>query len=767
MKRLGRQALPAIFFALLLLAVYSDPLFTRRNFVGRDLVLYGLPLEKDIHDAWARGRLPAWSEDISGGRPLFPNPNSGALYPIRPLLAGLPFPMAMRIFPVLHWAVAGFGMLALLRALAASRPAAWVGAASYAFSGVIVSEVFYLPNAPAAALHPWILWAVVRSASNGGRKAAILGLVYGLLLLVGDAFAVVIALFASLLWIGLEVERSRRFRELGTLLLGFMLAGMLAAPQIVATALLVPETRRAVMGIPLREVFRFTLSAWRLVELVVPYPFGDVWTLEDAGAWSSGAFHGLFLSLYCGAFAVLGLAALWRSRLCGARFVRALFVAGVLLAMAGVLVPSGWGTRRSLIPLRFPEKFSVAVVLALAVASGLAFDRIRREGWRPSWPLSAGAGLALAAAAAELFPARAGSAAVRALGASPALAIEAGRQLPGALAEAGLLWMATLIALELLRGPGAMRLGACVLLLTAVPIAATRRITHTEDEAAIFAPTAFARSIARRDPNAAYRTVDSASYVPASPLAIAAAGADPFLTESARRNWSFLTPGLWGRGTVFNVDPDRGDLSRLESLRRFSALAPGQPHGPAFFSSVALRFGIRYRDQPPLPGFRRFGGDADQDWDENPAAFPAVRLLERWREEPGSLRALEALPRLEAGELVIETERHASGSARPGTLRVLENSPELVRVETLNADPTWLFVLRGYWGYRTVRVDGAEVETSPAQLAFTALPVPSGRHRVEWREEVPGLAFSRLGPALFALVAAGLCWPRRAADRLA
>jgi len=761
LNRLGRQALPAILFSLLLVAVYADPLFTRRNFVGRDLVLYGLPLEKGIHDAWARGRLPVWSEGISGGRPLFPNPNSGALYPVRPLLASLPFPVAMRLFPILHWAIAGLGMLALLRALAASRAAAWVGAATYAFSGVLVSEVFYLPIAPAAALHPWVLWAVVRPASRFGRKTVVLGLVYGLLFLVGDAVAAVIALLASSLWIVLEVARSRRLREFGALLLGVALAVLLAAPQIVATALLVPETRRAVMGIPLREVLRFTLSPWRMLELVVPYPFGDTWTPDDAGAWSAGVLRGFFVSLYCGAFAVLGLTALWRSRLPGARFVRALFVAGALLAMSGILVPAAWGNRRSAIPIRFPEKFSVALVLALAVAAGLAFDRIRRDGWAPRWPLRAGVGLALAAAGASLLPGRAGSAAVRALGAPPEMALDAARQLPGALAEAGLLWMATLIALELARGPGAKQLGACVLLLTAIPLVATRRIAHTENEANVFAPTSFARSIRLRDPHAAFRTVDSSSYFPAPPSAIAAEGADPYLTDSARRNWSFFAPGLWDRGTVFNVDPDRGDFSRLESLRRFSVLAAGRPEGSTFFAALALRFGLRYRDQPPLPGFQRRGGDALQEWGENPAALPAVRLLERWREEPGGLSALETMPRLEAGEIVLETERRASGTARPGRLTILEDSPELLRVETLSPDPTWLFALRGYWDHRTIRLDGAETEAWPAQLAFSAVPIPAGRHRVEWREEVPGLAYSRFGPAFFGLAAAVLCLRRR------
>ena len=45
-------------FAALVCLLYVDPLFVRRNFTGRDLIAYNLPMEKSVHDAWARGRLP-------------------------------------------------------------------------------------------------------------------------------------------------------------------------------------------------------------------------------------------------------------------------------------------------------------------------------------------------------------------------------------------------------------------------------------------------------------------------------------------------------------------------------------------------------------------------------------------------------------------------------------------------------------------------------------------------------------------------------------
>jgi len=751
-KRFRFPVLSASLFALLLLAVYADPLFTRRNFVGRDLLAFGLPIEKMVHDAWSRGRLPVWSEDLSGGRPLLPNPSTGSLYPVRPLLSRLPFPAAMRVFPVAQWFLGGLGMLLALRILGSSAAGAWVGAATFVFSGVLISQVFYVPSLPAATLLPWVLWAAARPARRAADRALPIGCVFGLLFLLGEAFVVAIAALVALLWIGLEVARPERRREIAWWAAGLGLAGLLAAPQIVATALLVPDTYRAVTGFSIREALVFTLSPWRLAELVVPFPFGNIWTLDERDAWGSAALRPLYSTIYCGAFAFVALVALRKDPGRGARFARALVLTGTALAIAFRFVPEGFRDRTSWIPLRHPEKFSTAIALGLAVLAGLALDRFRGGMRRPAWALWGAGALAAAALAAARFPGRVGSLAASWTGASPGAAVDAGRSLSVALAEAGLLWTLSLVAIELLPG-GRVALVAGVAFITLAPIAANRRIARTAHEASVFAPTAFARAIDRRDPEAEFRTLDERVYRAPSPLALVG---DPYRIESDRQAWYWATPALWNRGTVLNLDPDVGDLSRMSSLRRISGFAATSPLGADFYGGLALRFGLRYRDQPPLPGFARFGGDPFFDWDENPAALTDLRLLERWREEPGALDAVQTLPRLARGEAVVETGRRAGGTARPGRVAVVESSPERLVLETDCPDPSWLFVLRGFWTHRRIVVDGASVRAVPAQLAFSALPLSAGPHRVEWREDVPGLAASRWGPVLFVLCAAGL-----------
>ncbi|MEP6994214.1 MAG: hypothetical protein ABI968_06790, partial [Acidobacteriota bacterium] len=155
-----KDSLLALLLLGLVFVAYSNTLLARRNFVGKDIVPYDLPIEKAVHDSWARGQIPVWWPTVSGGRPLLPNPNAGVFYPIRPLLSRIAFPLAMRLFPIIHWVLGGWGMLLLLRTLGGSRAAAWISAVSYTFSGVIVSEVFYAVIHPGASLLPWTLWAL-------------------------------------------------------------------------------------------------------------------------------------------------------------------------------------------------------------------------------------------------------------------------------------------------------------------------------------------------------------------------------------------------------------------------------------------------------------------------------------------------------------------------------------------------------------------------------------------------------------------------------
>ena len=752
--RFARVA-PPLLFVLLVVVVYSDPLFSARNFAGRDLTAYNLPVEKAIHDAYSRFRLPVWMDEVSGGRPLLPNPNIGALYPLRPLLAVLPFEVAAKLFPIVHWAFAGVGMLLFLGGIGVSPAGAWIGAVTYVFSGASVSEVFF-PHLPGLALLPWILWSLSRPARGRTRSLFILSLLLALDLLAGDVFTVGLALLAGILWIFLELPPGQRSERLARLGLSVVLASLAAAPQLLATALWIPETNRSILGMRLMEVFYFSIRPERLIELVVPFPFGETWAIDPSRIWSPSAFggksFGMFATLYAGAFAAIAVVETWRRRAAGLRFARTFGAVCLFLAVLPSLMPAAWNTFHSPLPLRNPEKLEIGLSLALAMLAAHAVDAFRGAERRRRWLLGVGAAFALAAG---LFAwgSRSGSDAPY-------------REVGHALADGGLFWMATALAASGLRSFRSVS-AMSVLALTVVPIAANRRIATTFRADEIFPPTAFARMLDRADARREYRVLGTAQYLPPSPLHASKQSADSGYLDFSRRSWDQYVQVFWRRGTVLNYDFDAGDLSRVESLRRVARTAVHFADAAPFFGAIALRFAVRFRDQPALPGYHRIGGDALQDWDEHSAAFPDVRLLTGWLEARDPLEAVNSLPRLAPGEVVLETGRLGRGASPPGQIRGLERTPERLVVHTDAAAPAWLFVLRGHWRHRRIHVDGELVEAVPAQVGFSAVPVPAGVHTVEWREEAPGWSASRWGPVLYLLVLGWIAQRGRSGQRSA
>jgi hypothetical protein len=758
------RLLDAVLFTALVGLMYADPLFVRRNFSGRDLIAYNLPLEKSIHDAWSRGRLPLWTPEVSGGRPLAPNPNAGALYPPRAALAALPMPLSVRVFPVLHWAAAGIGVLVLGAALGRSRGASWVAAVTYVFSGVSVAEEFFPHIHPGMTLLPWIVWAAGRRTGTPPSRLVLLACLFALDFLAADVFTIVVAIGAAALWIALEEDPAAAFRRAGGLAAAVGLGALAAAPQIVATALWIPQTNRAIVGMKLADVLLFSIHPWRLLELAVPYLFGPIWELDGRVIWGhslhNGRPVGIFPTLYAGAFALIAVFVAWKSRTRGARFARVLLSLSLAIAILPSFLPESVKALSSPLPLRHPEKLAPALTLALALFAAIGFDawRERPRARRFQFAvLAVGVFAAALAVFAAVRPEQAGSLAVRLIGGDPSHAPLAAASLPRALSEGGLFWMATVVALDALRWRNA-RAGSAVgiVLLTFVPIAANRRIARSFSEDEVFGRTAFARFVDRRDPEGIYRVFGETRMLPPSKMALEQSGAALSESEFSRRTWYQQTQVFWGRGTVLNEDFDAGDLSRVESLRQLAVVATGYRDSAAFFGALALRFGIRFRDQDPIAGYRQVGGDALQIWDENFSALPDVRLLESWRETDGPVAALAAIPGLAEGEIVLESGRSQTGRARPGRVRILEKTPERLELELDAPDPSWLFVLRAFWPYRSVEIDGKPAETVPAQLGFTAVPVSAGAHRVVWREELPGRKLSMWGPVLFGMISAAL-----------
>ena len=755
------------------LAVYADPLLTRRgSSSGATSCRTACRWRRRCTTRWSRGRLPVWNDDVSGGRPLLPNPNAGALYPAAAAaLARCRFRWRCASFPV---AALGDrrprGMLSCSRALGASGAAAWIAAATYAFSGVLVSEVFYLPLQAGAALHAvGALGARPPGGARAGRKAAVLGRrlrpddARGRRLRGRDRAARVGALDPA------RTSRpgAPRARRRGARAAGSRSPRCSPRRRSCATALLVPrDAARGGGAARSKEVLGSRSRPGGCSSSSCRIPFGEVWTLDDHFVWSARRLSSSSSPRSTAARSPFVASSACRGARPRGAVLRACSSASARCSRSpGSLVPAAWGLRRSPVPLRYPgEVRRRRRCSALALAAGpRPSTRSARRG-APRW-LGArrrgGPDGRRGRRRAVAGGARAGSPSPR-WATSPAVARARPReQLPGALAEAGLLWTATLVALALLARSRRARGRRRARILTAVPIVANRRIAPTEHEAGVFPPTASRAPIARRDParrlpHARRGRVPSASALRSRATARARTGHGADAASLVLPHAVALGPGH-----VFNVDLDRGDFSRLESLRRSPLFAAASP--TARPSSRRCRCGSASASatRSRCRASSRFGGDDLQDWDENPDALPGhpsassagARRRTRSRRS-GSCRGWPPAR---------SSSRRAaarSGAARPGDRARPRAQPGAAALSRRAPDPTWLFVLRGFWSYRTVRVDGAAVEArSGAARVHRGARSRRATTAIEWREDVPGFEVSRWGPALFAalLLAASAC----------
>ena len=744
-------------FAAVLLILFADPLLCRRTFAGRDLALFFLPVEKAVHDAWARGQVPLWMPETSFGRSLAANPNTGAFYPVRILLSALPFPIAFKIFAVAHLWLAAAGTFRLARSRSISPWGSALAAMTYSLCGPAMSDIEYPDFLPGLALLPWLAFAAARLTHRpSGPAAAVFAALWGADLLAGDLFTAGLALVAALLIAWQESPRGGRGRGVARVAIASLPGVLLAGIQIVPAALFAPLTVRSLATGAVERALAWSVSLWRLLESVVPFPYGRPG--PDGVVWGdilwSGRTSGFFSTLYAGVFAA-GSLLIFRPEKGRRLFPLAFGAASIVLASVGYYLPAALARQRSILPVRYPEKLMVGAELALALVAGFGIDRLRKWGGRrlAFRPFLVAGALLLLASVSALGPA----AAERAAGlwtSVPERVAAASRSLPGIFAAGGV-WFLMLAAVWFLWTPprGAWMPAVVALLVLTDLSWNVRRAIVTEPDELILAPPPSARAIVRANRGAAFRFTPLRDYVP--PRRDEAARYLPWLDDQ-RNGLKGLSGTVFGVSYAFNIDYDLSDFYRVELARREAFRENSDwPGIDRYLASFSARSAIAERGQV-FRGFpmsvRTLGAS---DWIlGNSAALPSIRFAGRVEEVGGIDRAYRRIHDREVDltdVTVVETGASRSESLSPGQVRLRRMEGERIDLETETPGPARLVLARAYSPFREVLVDGARTTDAPTNLCLTSVSVPAGRHSVSIRETLPG---GRVGP-LVSVVGAG------------
>ncbi|MGP8245473.1 MAG: YfhO family protein [Bryobacteraceae bacterium] len=386
-----RVWLPAALMVAQALIFFRYALFVPGYAIPWDLRNLHLPHAYLYADSLAEGHLPLWDPFTYCGRPELANIQAATLYPSMPVVAvlGLIFGPGTLLGwlcwnVALHVALAGLGTWALLRALGASRAAAYFGATTYELCGFFAAHAEHMGAVMVAAWLPVALWCVVRWRPRAGwRPALLLAAAIALMVLAGLAPLAAVAVAACFgLGLLLAVFAAARWRLVaviaGATLGGAALSAAQWWPTYQLTNLSVAQFRTDWLGtgggVP-----------WRaLVSLLLP----NRYHVFDAALYRQ-PYDVSFMYLYAGvlglAFATLGLVLAVREPLC--RVFSVLGAAGAL-AMLGDTTPVGRAVLGALpVKVRIglhPELAGPVLMVSLAVLAGLALHRVagnRKAAW--------------------------------------------------------------------------------------------------------------------------------------------------------------------------------------------------------------------------------------------------------------------------------------------------------------------------------------------------------------------------------------------------
>ncbi len=336
----------------LTLIFFGHSLSGGQVFAMRDTAHFYYPLFYWCAKEWGAGRLPLWNPYEGIGSPVLADATSSVLYPGKLLfILPLPFDWLFQFYIVAHFFLAAAGTWWLVREQNRSAAAATLAAIAFAFGGSVLFQYANVVFLVGAAWLPWA-WTFLSRLLRGGKwsDAAWLAVILALMTLGGDPQMVVhVALLAMIGWFmqpkqtagsrsNREVLASAgdrygrpilsRWKSAMVIAVAFGFAGLLAALQILPSAVYAKRTTRAqfaaarsiyeipakpqftaagILGVPAggthhEQVYEFSIGPWRWMELFVPnvagrpFPRHQRWLNylpAEGSLWTPSLYMGL------------------------------------------------------------------------------------------------------------------------------------------------------------------------------------------------------------------------------------------------------------------------------------------------------------------------------------------------------------------------------------------------------------------------------------------------------------------------------------------
>lgn len=740
---------PVWAYVVLILGMFYKPLATETFYV-RDLYLLFYPKKLLFVDAIRSGRLPLWDPFTNGGQPFLALPSNFSFHPSNLLYLVLPTLFAFNLILVLHVLFCAVAAYWLARVARLSIPAAFVAGAVFAFCGYTLSSANLTPLLLGL---PWVPMTIglTHRALRDGRSIVPAGIAAAMPLL-GAAAELTAMLFAILvIWVAFARSgTTMRARAIAVVIVIIAAIGLSLVQTLPVTSILAQSTRGE--GRSYHSFTQWSVALERLPELVIPRFLGEYDTLEDEDYWGRPLeTHGFpyILSLYVGIPALL--LALFGTFIRGdagdvpRRALAVIALTAVVLSLGRNLPP--FRLIYDYVPLvsifRYPVKAQLAMLLPVALLAACGVELLAQS--RRKLAIVAGAlGAALGALAIAIATNAAFTASFAGAFSFTPLAPKHQAALAIALAHAAIAALAMLFASRrawLAAGVVTLDL---VIAGYAVNDYAPRALFDEPPAAAVVRDAVGGHRFYAAEREQALRTTRN--------------------DLSALAEWEIATlqdytASLFGIPVVYHSDYDGlapAAISRLGG--RMLSLPWEQRRGlldraavAAFMTPEELSLTdvdeIARIDAPrrPLRLYRNRRATA--------ARFVSSVVLAR-----SDAEAMERV--IASGDLTtaVVTAPLPVDNCGPAAVHLLSRSLNSARYQ-VDAPCRGLVVFaeNHYDGWRAT-IDGRDVPHLRADYAFTAVPVPPGRHTIDRHYTPPGLWAGVGGTVATMLALAFLQW---------
>ena len=749
-------------------AFFWDAVSFRGAFFYFDVTEINLPYRDFLAKEIRLGRFSRWCPGLYCGLPLYSESQAGYLHPLKYLFyTWLPAWKAFNLDTVGSVWLTGFGTYGWLRRHVGPR-GALTGAAVLALGGFEWAHLIHTSMVNALSSVPLVVWAT-EWAWDRGRLA---GVVLGACALAAQVFAGHLQdtlLTAALLGLytlsraATESDWRSRFAVLGAAGGVVGLGVALAAVQWIPSKELLDRSPRA-GGLTWETL---TYGSWHpelLPTLVVREAYG---TRARDTDWMDGFYPYHEMNAYLGltalALAVVGAAA---SRDRWVAFWILLAGVGGLLMLGKFTFLFDFAHR---IPIagssRIPVRFHLWVSLAVAALAAVGVDRMER-----GFPVRLRApGLLIAALVVGSVP-------ILIYVYAPALTQSGRWNLPAHLNRfrwlyqeltfaavrtliVGVLGAVSVLTAVRTRSPGVRRAACGVLPLVVIAdlFGAHWRDAPTVSPSYWTTPPASVRTL-KADP-----TLSRIFAIAAKSAGEPGYASEPidFLAVRDTLDWSL--PPVWG------IASSRGETPIIPR-RLLEYTDHARVGGGRFDIESVSHLVLGRRAERPLASALNLGppeAAGSAFIYRNPGVLPRARLMGRPHYAADEREAGAAIDRLGPAIrdwLVVEDpERPLPVDAAPvGTARITRDDPEHVVVETASEGPSYLVLADTFDPGWSATVDGKPAPIRPAWVAFRAVYLRPGTHRVVFRYRPAGfqtgLAISLAGVAVAVVL---LAWPRR------